>query len=127
MNIEGTNVNPNPDDLPKRDQVADQILTNEKNLEMLYEVQNKKIKITNQKDKDNIEQTIKDLQEQLETPVWSSGMIRSGAEMATFHEYKAELRGRIAVYKDLVKSDVDLKEQIADTEKALNNLRKKAE
>lgn len=127
MNIAGTEVNPNAEVEPVKDVLAQQIAQIQANLDMLYDVQNKRIQITNQKDRDNIEAMIKDLNDEIGLPVWQSQIVRQGAELSVFHEYRAELRGRLAILKDLVKSDIALKEQIADTEKALKALMKKAE
>ena len=124
MNVSGTNINPTGDDLPKVDVIANQIAQVQANLETLNEVRNKRIQITNQKDRDNIEEGIKELNEELAKPIWDSQMIRQGAEVAVVHEYRAELRGRIAVLKSLVKSDEGLKDQITETENVLKKLLK---
>ena len=125
MNIEGTNVNPDLEVVPKVDVIGNQIAQVQANLEMLNDVLSKRIQITNQRDRDSIERMLTTAKEELAVPISVSRMIREGFNLDAVQEHRAETRGRISILNELLRSDKDLKEQITETENVLKSLLKK--
>lgn len=124
MNVEGTEVNPKLEVVPKVDVIGHQIAQVQKNLEMLNDVLSKRIQITNQRDRDSIESMLTMAKEELAVPISVSRMIREGFQLDAVQEHRAETRGRISILKEILRSDKDLKEQITETENVLQKLLK---